>query len=1536
MSHTNDTKFSRHKPKGRATIDDDAKIDDMVLTPISATPKQELEMQKEINSVQVDALVNKEKEYKLLESKYNQLKQEYDEYKHKYEECVEDPDTPQSRVRGRGRDTEETTRQQAKDRSDDESSQDSGRGRGRGKVRGRDRGRGSGRVRDRGRTGIDTPPFIENPTFRHAPTLREYLELPPKEKEPEDIDFDIAIIYLRDALKIRPPQRRIRDLLQRTFKPLTAYKLMKSWIWAKTIYILIWMNMFLAVWEPPMDDMNEWNASRVRIIIIYQLCFCVIYSFDIYMKFYSHDKREIGQWTYIISFCVFYEAVIAIVTLFLYHNKQCELIYRSSRVIRPCFLFYKSRDLKKLARSILRGIPSLFEVGALITLFLLLFSFVAYYLFHENPYHLFGQNNQNFETFGESVYALVVLQTTANFPDVMMPSYDQSEWAALFFFIYNILGIYFLMALVLAVIYNNYSDHILHDVERIKVVRERAIKEAFKVLTLHQNSNKKQLNERGKRIRKKKQKYKRVVYFSTFCKIMKRMRGDLVSKFGDIGANEQFLWIYLTMANVAGRVDGEYEDNDAAKRQYDDGLNKSQFLEIASFIELEITKDIAKAKHISVLKKTEQFQTIRSLLVTGDEWNAQSRLSLLSKSIPIYWYQFRLKLIAFWQWKTRIICCKKRKKEKIMRHAQQMLMTIDSMFHPSNVRINSPPIKRHSTWSQDVIAQCSSFEISTEYFVNLLVMLSTIFVIMDVYHLSAKIDVFAIIIIYAFLAEVVLKMMAFGTRGYLNDNFNKLDCVLSILAFLFEIVLKNTIKIIIIFRIIGLLRLLHAFSRFRVILRTSKAVLSSFRSLFILEFCIAYVFAIVGMELFAGAVTKDKVEQMCMDDTATINANASGAEPLPIPFWCTIYTAYYYHINFNSFTHAIVVQMELIVVNNWHIITQMYVAQTSTYARIYFLFVYFTAVVVVMNVLTAFVLEAFISQYENNETEMRQTMDVDLNLENTEHKKAHDAQIESRMYEVKRLFKPEDEVTIYHYTRKLSKALFYEQLYPQLFNQQQQPNQLQAMINTQTQRSYINSMYSNYQTQRRHSNKEKAAKRSNRVIQFDTKQDKTHDYNLSVITSEEELRENKDEEGEEDDDDIINFSQAKLIGKEEEEEEEEDVNVAFEYIADDEEAAAAQSAPPTTIEAIEAIYMSRGMDVLMRRSFTWYDFEFMDNIGRGAFGVVDKSFHLKSCQIVALKRSRSLKQRMMDSFKREVLICAEFSSCPYIINMIECGIDESKNEICCALEYMNCASLMTRTRYSVNEIRRICFCVLSALCALHSKLYVHNDIKPDNILLNTSGEVKLSDFGCCERMRDEHTPLRRANGSLHYQSYEKKFASPVEYTTQSDIYSFGITCCEILNATHAAGVKQDTSDPSPYKIPNNVMTQYDPQCIDFLNKCLMKDYRTRWTAQQLLSHPFLMCGDMPASAPQHHYEEDDLEFITDTLINYYLNYNKNRNNNFKHLFRDLSKSKTPIDGEYTDNQRMQNIAKCTGYSIEAVQEFIFRRVNAVKNKYLKR
>ena len=95
---------------------------------------------------------------------------------------------------------------------------------------------------------------------------------------------------------------------------------------------------------------------------------------------------------------------------------------------------------------------------------------------------------------------------------------------------------------------------------------------------------------------------------------------------------------------------------------------------------------------------------------------------------------------------------------------------------------------------------------------------------------------------------------------------------------------------------------------------------------------------------------------------------------LPVPFWCNIAATFYYENNFNSFPRALVVQMELIVVNNWHLITEMYVERTSVWARFYFVTVYFGAVVVVMNVLTAFVLEAFISQYERNEVEIKRIL----------------------------------------------------------------------------------------------------------------------------------------------------------------------------------------------------------------------------------------------------------------------------------------------------------------------------------------------------------------------------------------------------------------------------------------------------------------------------------------------------------------------------------------------------------------------------------
>ena len=74
------------------------------------------------------------------------------------------------------------------------------------------------------------------------------------------------------------------------------------------------------------------------------------------------------------------------------------------------------------------------------------------------------------------------------------------------------------------------------------------------------------------------------------------MRKDLYSTFSnnESEVNEQIQWMYLAMAN-------------ATEPHYDDGIDKQQWSQIANYIELEITKDIAKSKRLSVLRKTQKF-----------------------------------------------------------------------------------------------------------------------------------------------------------------------------------------------------------------------------------------------------------------------------------------------------------------------------------------------------------------------------------------------------------------------------------------------------------------------------------------------------------------------------------------------------------------------------------------------------------------------------------------------------------------------------------------------------------------------------------------------------------------------------------------------------------------------------------------------------------------------------------------------------------------------------------------------------------------
>merc|ERR1719233_1912876 len=202
--------------------------------------------------------------------------------------------------------------------------------------------------------------------------------------------------------------------------------------------------MFLAICEPPVVSSVEWWTLWVEAGI---LC---VYCLDIQLKKYSHDKKNFGasMWTVLFMLAIGLNFLELVVTLLM--SMKGYNIFRATRLFRPYFLIWKLRDLRKMIVAIAKSVPLILTVALLIALYIILFAFAAF--------EIFQSDNPNFESIFISMRSLFVLITTANFPDVMMPSYHHAGYSAFFFITFIIFGLYFLMALILAVVYHHFHN----------------------------------------------------------------------------------------------------------------------------------------------------------------------------------------------------------------------------------------------------------------------------------------------------------------------------------------------------------------------------------------------------------------------------------------------------------------------------------------------------------------------------------------------------------------------------------------------------------------------------------------------------------------------------------------------------------------------------------------------------------------------------------------------------------------------------------------------------------------------------------------------------------------------------------------------------------------------------------------------------------------------------------------------------------------------------------------------------------------------
>jgi len=256
-------------------------------------------------------------------------------------------------------------------------------------------------------------------------------------------------------------------------------------------------------------------------------------------------------------------------------------------------------------------------------------------------------------------------------------------------------------------------------------------------------------------------------------------------------------------------------------------------------------------------------------------------------------------------------------------------------------------------------------------------------------------------------------------------------------------------------------------------------------------------------------------------------------------------------------------------------------------------------------------------------------------------------------------------------------------------------------------------------------------------------------------------------------------------------------------------------------------------------------------IGKGASGYVHKAIYKPNGKIMALKSINIYDKDKRKQLKNDMKVLQENDS-PFLVKFYGAFFNEGTVKL--ALEYMDLGSLdkvidkiKTKPQPCTpeNVLSQITKSILQGLYYLHKEKHqIHRDLKPGNILHNSEGYVKLTDFGISRVIGHTSGYCNTFVGTNAYMSPERILGS--EYSYSSDIWSLGLIVYELatgifpynFSSTFIESLQNIIEGQVP-SIPNNGL--FSPELQDFVSKCLKKDKKkSRSTVIELSAHPFIV------------------------------------------------------------------------------------------------
>ncbi|MCT6902378.1 MAG: Stk1 family PASTA domain-containing Ser/Thr kinase [Lactobacillus sp.] len=194
-------------------------------------------------------------------------------------------------------------------------------------------------------------------------------------------------------------------------------------------------------------------------------------------------------------------------------------------------------------------------------------------------------------------------------------------------------------------------------------------------------------------------------------------------------------------------------------------------------------------------------------------------------------------------------------------------------------------------------------------------------------------------------------------------------------------------------------------------------------------------------------------------------------------------------------------------------------------------------------------------------------------------------------------------------------------------------------------------------------------------------------------------------------------------------------------------------------------------------------YRIIDTLGEGGMANVYLAEDIILQRKVAVKILRLDLQKepqTLARFQREALATSELSH-PNIVMVLDVGTDHGLPYM--VMEYVDGPDLKEYIRanspLNLGNIIKIMDQILSAMSLAHKHNVIHRDLKPQNILMDKHGNIKIADFGIAVALNQNSvTQTNSAIGSVHYMSPEQTRGGLV--TKQSDIYSLGIILYELI------------------------------------------------------------------------------------------------------------------------------------------------------------